>query len=452
MLQFGRGHPRTDQNPFRFGDVALGDYFTDRDEEIAGLAGDLLSGQNVLVLAPRRFGKTSLIVEVAARLRRADVLVAYLDLLRVTTKAQLAGYLATALYDGLVPPFERLIQKAGELFRDLPLRPKMTIGQDGTPSFEFGVGAEETDVEATLDRLLAFPAEVAKQRGRRAVLVLDEFQEIVALAPDLPGRMRSIFQFQPDVAHVYLGSRQHLLHKVFTEANQPLYNSAKVLVLGPIAPTVFGPFIAQRFATTEREITEEAIAYLLSLTAGHPHDTQKLCYFAWSFTSRGQPASRATVDRAVAQVLDTDTARYTELWDSLTANQRRMLEALARETKTTRPLGDDFRRRHRLGTYASVERALNALVDRGLVERLGRDTTVIPDVFLRLWLNEEPTPLSAYICADCGEAFSLPVWHCPACDHHWPLTDTECGNCHAPRTTPTGTRQPKSAGSESRDG
>jgi len=60
--------PRT--NPFHFGDVALGEQFIDRTAELGELLGDLRSGQNVLVLAPRRFGKTSLIVATAERLRK----------------------------------------------------------------------------------------------------------------------------------------------------------------------------------------------------------------------------------------------------------------------------------------------------------------------------------------------------------------------------------------------
>jgi AAA+ ATPase superfamily predicted ATPase len=394
MLRRRPGRLKPGENPFRFGDIARGEHFTDRDPEIAELASDLRSGQNVLILSPRRFGKTSLIVEVAARLRRDDVLVAYVDLLRITSKAQLAGYLATALYEGLVPPVERLIHKAGELFRELPLRPKISIGQDGTPSFEFSTGSDDIDVEVTLDRLLAFPNEVARARGRRAVIILDEFQEIVDLAPDLPARMRSIFQFQPEVSHVYLGSRQHMLRRVFSEANQPLYNSAKVFTLGPITPAVFAPFVDQRFAASDRQITDEAVTHLLSITGGHPHDTQKLCYFTWALTSAGVPATASTVDEAIERVLAADTARYTELWDSLTTNQRRMLDALARAPQQASPLREDFRRRNRLGSYASTERALDALVERGMVERTGRQAASIPDVFLRLWLQAEPTQLS----------------------------------------------------------
>ncbi len=47
----------------------------------------------------------------------------------------------------------------------------------------------------------------------------------------------------------------------------------------------------------------------------------------------------------------------------------------------------------------------------------------------------------AHVC-DCGEIFDIPIWHCPVCDHHWPMRRGECWNCHeqdapdAPTTDP----------------
>jgi hypothetical protein len=392
MREPTRGGDVPRQNPFRYGDVATGEHFTDRDAELAALQTDIRSGQNVVVLSPRRYGKTSLITEAIARLRREGVLVAYVDLLRATTKERFASQLATALYDALVPSVERVLQRAGEFFLRLPIRPKLTINQDGTPSFEFGAAANDGDLDTVVDRLLELPAAAAAQRKRRGVLVLDEFQEVVAIDPHLPARMRSTFQFQVEVAHVYLGSRQHLLRRVFTDANAPLYNSAKVLPLGPIPAEDFAPFIAQRFAASGAQVTDDAVARLLEITQGHPHDTQKLCYFTWALAdAEEQPATRETVERALEELLVTDTARYAELWDALTLNQRRMLEAVARDDAGGSPLAEDFRKRYRLGPYASAERALDALVDRGLVERVARDAVAMPDVFLRLWLIRDPS-------------------------------------------------------------
>ncbi len=328
---------------------------------MAELVRDLRSGQNVLVISPRRFGKTSLITAVLDRVRKQHVLVTYVDLLRTTTKERFANQLAGALYAGLTPAVERTVRRAGDLFQSLPLRPKITLTEDGTPSFEFTAAPGTTDIDQTIDRLLELPQHVASRRKRQVVLVLDEFQEIVTLDPELPARMRATFQFQSEVAHVYLGSRQHLLRTVFTDSNSPLYNSAKVFPLGPIEREAFSRFIAERFASTTVEITNEAITRLLVITNGHPHDTQKLGYFTWAAAEvEATRATPDTVERALATAIATDTARYTELWDGLTINQRRLLEAIGGAAPTDEVLSEDFRRRHRLGAYATVERALDS--------------------------------------------------------------------------------------------
>ncbi len=229
------------ENPFRYGDVATGRFFTDREAELRELVGDVGSGQNVLILSPRRYGKTSLVTEAVRLLREQEVLVAYVDLLRATSKTELAGFLATALYQGLVSPVDQAIHRLGEFFGDLPIRPsiKLPTGADGTvtPTFEFGPGARTEDADAMLEQLLGLPAQVAARRKRRVALVIDEFQSILEIDEALPRKMRAVFQFQPDVAHVYLGSKQHLLHRVFSDANAPLYNSARALPLGPIRRT-----------------------------------------------------------------------------------------------------------------------------------------------------------------------------------------------------------------------
>ena len=383
-----RAPDKAPRNPFRFGDVATGEHFTDRTREITELVRDLRSGQSVLVISPRRYGKTSLITAVLARIRKQHVLVAYVDLLRTTTKERFANQLAAALYAGLTPAVERVVHRAGELFQSLPLRPKITLNEDGTPSFEFTAAPGSTDIDQTIDRLLELPQHVAARRKRQAVLVLDEFQEIVILDRELPARMRATFQFQGDVAHVFLGSRQHLLRQVFTDTNSPLYNSAKVFPLGPIDHGAFSQFIAERFASTSAAISESAIARLLDITGGHPHDTQKLGYFTWAAgEGDSDPVGVDTVERALATAIATDTARYTELWDGLTTNQRRLLEAIGRAAPAEEVLSEDFRRRSRLGAYATVERALHSLMERGLVEREGRGQAVVPDVFLRHWLR-----------------------------------------------------------------
>ena len=94
---------------------------------------------------------------------------------------------------------------------------------------------------------------------------------MVELDPALLHKMRAIFQFQPEVAHVYLGGKQHLLHRVFTDANAPLYKSAKVLPLGPIATGSFAPFIQERFLATSNRIAPAAVEHVLANPSCEAH-------------------------------------------------------------------------------------------------------------------------------------------------------------------------------------
>ena len=77
------------ENPFRYGPAALGPNFTDRANELETLVRDLRSHQNVVIISPRRFGKTSLALTARDRLIQEQVLVAYADLFRATTRHRL---------------------------------------------------------------------------------------------------------------------------------------------------------------------------------------------------------------------------------------------------------------------------------------------------------------------------------------------------------------------------
>jgi hypothetical protein len=97
------------------------------------------------------------------------------------------------------------------------------------------------------------------------------------------------------------------------------------------------------------------------------------------------------MDGAFATTIATDTARYTELWDGLTTNQRKLLKAVGQAAPTEEVLSEDFRRGHHLGAYATAERALHNLVERGLIERESRSQVAVSDVFLRHWLRSPST-------------------------------------------------------------
>lgn len=379
------------RNPFRFGALALDESFADRESEIRELAADMRNGQDVVVFAPRRFGKSSLVWAATRSLVSDPALVAQIDLMTTPTKERLAAALAAAIYEEIASPLERVREKALAPFDALRVRPTVNIEPaTGAFSFSFSVARGEADINATIKRLLELPAELGAARGRHTALVIDEFQEIVDIDPDLPKLFRAVFQQQPEVAHVYLGSKRHVMERIFNDDNQPFWRSAKSIELGPIEVEPFAAFISDRLLETGREPDVEAVEELLRVTGGHPYATQELGYFLWEETPEGEVASPQRLQFALEAVLRSENAHFGLLWEGASSVQRLVLQALAAEAG--HPYRNDYRARHELPATASVQKALRALEQREVVAGSNGAYRIV-EPFLAEWLNRQESSL-----------------------------------------------------------
>ena len=364
-------------NPFRFGPLALDEAFTDRETEVASLVADARNGQDVVVFAPRRYGKSSLVWRVAQELIKQDILVAQVDLMRTPTKDQLAAKLARSIHEDLASRLWNAKERL-KVFAGLRLKPTITVDpNDGAVSFSFDARAAAEDIDATLEELLTMLGRIAADRDRRVVLVLDEFQEVVDIDPSLIKLMRSVFQEQPDVAHIYLGSKRHMMRQIFSDENEPFWRSAKQTELDVIPPDLFTPYALARFKETGKELDPATCGGALALTGGHPYATQELLYFL---------GEEGTLDRALEATLRSEHSHFSLIWDNASGAQKRVLQALAEEGPG-RPLGSDYQRRHSLPPTPTVQTALGALERTELVRRTGRGEYRIAEPFLTEWIQ-----------------------------------------------------------------
>ena len=373
-------------NPFRFGPLALDEAFTDRESEVRELSADVRNGQDVVVFAPRRYGKSSLVWRVSQELGTSDALVAQVDLMRTPTKERFAEKLAKAIHEQIATPLLRAKERL-KAFSRLRLTPVVTVDPgDGSVSFSFDARAAGQDMDATLEALLGMPGELAAARGRRVALVLDEFQAVNDIDPGLITVMRSVFQEQPEVAHVFLGSKRHMMERIFSDENEPFWRSAKQMELGVIAPGLFAPYAAGRFETTGKALPDELCARVLEITGGHPYATQELLYFLWEETQPAATVESSTLERALAATLRSEHAHFSLLWEGAAAAQRLVLQALATE-QPARPLSSEYQVRHSLPGTPTVQAALDALVRAEQVRRVGRGEYLIAEPFLAEWID-----------------------------------------------------------------
>jgi len=242
------------RNPFVYGKVARGECFADRAREVEELSADILAGQNVILFSPRRYGKTSLILEVLDQLRTQGVLTVYLDLFRITSEEEFVAAYAREIARLCGGGMKAVLKKVREL---LPrLIPRVSLKGEGFEvEFTFDLRVER---EPLLADLFEAVATIARERGRPAAVVFDEFQEIARWdkGEKIQRTMRAHFQHHPEVSYVFMGSKRHLMHELFQNKNRPFYRFGKHFPLGKIpkeeSRPSSGPASRQRVLTYNR--------------------------------------------------------------------------------------------------------------------------------------------------------------------------------------------------------
>lgn len=373
-------------NPFQYGNVVAGGAFCNRSEELRELRRACDNGEKLFVYSERRLGKTSLVQAVLGRLPRKKFVAAYVDLWPTDSEASFATATARAISMAVASTPKQILDAAKKMFSQLV--PSISLGEDGKPTVAFGTTTPR-QAEIELEEVLGAPAAIAARGQRKVVVVFDEIQRILEYESDLTERkLRSVIQHQADVCYLFLGSRKHLIQEMFLDKSRPLYRSAGHYPLGPIAEQHWIRFIQERFRSTDKIIGKEAIREVHRLAEGHPFYTQLLCHVLWELSERDSEVCSDLIQTALRIVLDRESHAYTMLWESLRANQCRLLRGLALEPRGVKPFSSAFTRCYGLRSASNAQRASQSLLERDLIDP-ENGSFVIGDRFFRLWIRNQ---------------------------------------------------------------
>jgi AAA+ ATPase superfamily predicted ATPase len=371
-------------NPFNYLQFATGDQFYDRREVRKDLFSRFLSGQsNVVLYGPRRYGKSSLVAELVGDLEKAGIPCVTLDVVKVPSIDMFVSAYATKVYRRLAPvKFE--FRKLGMFLKSL--RPKMSLGPTGETGLSFEPSGATVGPEA-LTEVLDLPQKLLSGKGR-AVVVFDEFQEVKDLLPNdgFERVMRSAIQSHRNVSYIFLGSRYHMLRRMFTDHNRPFYKSAVTILLGkpPVEESV--RFVIDRFASAGKSIARDAAERLVGKIENIPYFIQQLGFetFRLADDAHRKSVSSADVDSAFANLSCFNRDQYEQLMLTLSVSQKKLLIALAHEQ--TDEFGDVYRRRYALGVSSTVNSAKSKLMEDGHIER-SDGKYVVADPFFAQFLR-----------------------------------------------------------------
>lgn len=368
-------------NPFSFGTVVRGDSFYDRKEETALLTSTLSGGNNIVLFAPRRYGKTSLVFRVMELLEEKGVTCLYIDMMAAYSLESLAELYVNAIKakQGRV---ENLAKKLASWVKSI--RPTMNFGPDGSPKLSIDFVNGEADL-GTLSEIFDLPSHIAA-KGKQVVVVIDEFQEITRFNKyGIEGLLRSVIQRQENVCYLFLGSKTHLMSQMFDNKKRPFYNSALHVQIGPLPEDDTISFLKERFGHDGIIIGEEQCRYLIKCASNIPYYIQLLASVLWQrMAGCGQTIAKDDIDRCVEDIIVLKGDYYYELFDKYSERQKKLMEALSIDGKNV--FSTKYLQKHKLGSSSTVQKSLATLVEDGIVER-DSDTYFISDPFFRQFIT-----------------------------------------------------------------
>lgn len=371
-------------NPFQYGGIVGKEAFCNRKEELKDLRRAIENRERLFLYSERRLGKTSLVRQVLQGLPRTKYLSAYVDLWPTEGEQSFATAMAKALSTGLASSTDRMLRAAKDFFG--ALRPSVTVDDQGTPQLTFASRA--TRLSSTdLREILASPEKIALRRRKRVVVVFDEFQRILEYGTDLVERtLRSAIQDHRRVSYIFLGSRKHLIQRMFLDQSRPLYRSGTHYPLGPIAAEHWLPFVQSRFRRSGRKVAAALVRQICESTGGHPFYTQHLCHAVWELCDEGRSVQEETIAQATELLLERESYAYTALWESFGLNQRRFLTGLAHEPPRVKPFSSEFVQSYGLKSASNAQRAAESLLERDVIER-DNSSFLITDRFFAIWVR-----------------------------------------------------------------
>jgi uncharacterized protein len=366
-------------NPFRYSEPLPVEELLGRDNEADELFQRAHEGNNSRLVAPRRYGKTSLLRRLLHDAGAEGWATVYVDFFGVLTLADIAQRIERAYAEQLDGRLASWFAGARRM-----LRPTFRAGGGPLPA-GIDVALDPQAEPPLLDRL-ALPRRLHERHGTRTLVVFDEFQDVLMAQDRVDAVVRSEIQHHGDAAsYVFAGSHVGMMRELFADRRRAFYGQAAPVELTPLPPDEVADSIAARFAAGDRD-PGVALELLIALAQGHPQRTMLLAHSLWAETPQGATASegswQAAYERAMSQVRDELRA----VWSALPTSQRRALTGIAENQAALYAAG----RAHGGSRGGGVRVAVQALLDRGEIARDPAAPTGhrMIDPLLRAWIRD----------------------------------------------------------------
>ncbi len=332
--------------------IATGEAFCNRETERKYLKDCFSNNEHIVIVAPRRYGKTSLIIQ---SIKESSILSVSIDLLLAVD----ATFVLEAILLGVSEICSLILEKEN-LLKDRifsifsSFNPKLTLSAFGQ-KLELSARNHHPN---TITEALLLLEKTAKESDKQIVFAMDEFQQIATITNNhtIEASIRHAVERSENVTYIFSGSNRHLLEQMFNDKTRPLYHLCELLRLDRIKAIDFKGFIENLSKNKWGSIIDnDCFEVIMLLTERHTFYVNRLCRLLWR---NEQKPLVETIKRTW------DHYVHSEQWiaediSKLTANQRNIMKALAKQP-TVEIYGEYIRKSTNI-PVSSIEKTVASL-------------------------------------------------------------------------------------------
>lgn len=371
-------------NPFKFGDPVEGEYYLPRPE-LDQLVHQFLSSRiHVVLIGPRRFGKTSFVFNLLKKLEKEGYACPFVDIFNITSHRDFLQQMLRALKTkkGWIESAKKWL--AG-------WRPKISADVDpisGQTSFGLSIDhSSEKDVKEMIQDVLAG----LKNLGEKVVLVIDEFQKITELDDQgwLEATLRTHMQQLRNTSFLFTGSRKSLISDMLNNSSRPLYRSCQSIDFPSFGDDLID-WVIHRFTEVDISIERHAVSFLKKTVQDTPNYVQMVCFHL--VAAGYQHIGIQEVQDILKSVVRQNAYAYQTLLNSLSPLQQRALRLAAKEGKQI--FAKELLNKYEIHSAATLASSIKALKEKGILDEqgTGRGTVIFDDPLFAIWLKESFDP------------------------------------------------------------
>lgn len=368
-------------NPFVVYGYKGAEYFCDREKETKTIMNALHNERNIVLVAPRRIGKTGLIHHVFAEMAKTEPesKCFYMDINSTRSLTQFVHYFAKTVIGKLDSPTQSALRKASAFFSSF--KPLMSFDEvNGTPSFSLTFSPDQK--EESLKRIFDY----IRLSEKRVYIAIDEFQQITQYPEKgTEALLRSYIQFLPNVYFIFAGSKQHMMADMFMSAKRPFYLGAQVMTLPLINIDKYADFANRLMAKKDMRISKEDFTYLYQAMDGQTWYVQAILNRIYE---NGDTVTKSVIDNVIKDLINEQDGVFSTYYDSLTTNQALLLSAIAQAERVPYILSQEFISQYHLPATSSVNLALKSLIEKEFVYKESTGY-IVHDRFFARWLRRK---------------------------------------------------------------